>query len=127
MVFGGGNRTITVGLALSMGGFREGLAVAKREMNDFAKAGFNANAKQRRAMEDLGQGMLGIGVAAGLAAGVAVKAFANFDKSMSRVQAATQGTASQMSQLREAALKAGADTQYSATEAADAITELSKA
>jgi TP901 family phage tail tape measure protein len=32
-----------------------------------------------------------------------------------------------MGQLRDAAIKAGADTQYSATEAADAITEMAKA
>jgi TP901 family phage tail tape measure protein len=127
MTFLGGNRSVTIALAVNAGGVRAGLAIAKRELSDFARAGIDANAKQRRAMEDLGAGMAGFGLAVGLAAGVAVKSFANFDKAMSRVGAATQATTSQMSQLREAALKAGADTQYSATQAADAITELSKA
>jgi TP901 family phage tail tape measure protein len=50
-----------------------------------------------------------------------------FEKAMSAVQAATGATASSMGDLRAAALKAGADTQYSATEAAQGITEMAKA
>lgn len=70
-------------------------------------------------------GMLGLAMVA--AAGVAVMAFANFDESMSAVQAATRASAEDMDLLRDAALQAGADTKYSATEAAGAITALSKA
>ncbi|MCU1613013.1 MAG: phage tail tape measure protein, partial [Frankiales bacterium] len=51
----------------------------------------------------------------------------DFDKSMSQVQAATQASAGTMSQLRDAAIDAGTKTQYSAVEAAQGITELSKA
>jgi TP901 family phage tail tape measure protein len=50
-----------------------------------------------------------------------------FEQSMSAVGAATQATAGTLSQLRDAAMKAGADTKYSATEAADGITEMAKA
>jgi TP901 family phage tail tape measure protein len=52
---------------------------------------------------------------------------ADFDKSMSAVAAATHAPKDQIDQLRAAAIQAGKDTQYSATEAADGITELSKA
>ncbi|OQM58874.1 phage tail protein, partial [Bifidobacterium longum] len=49
------------------------------------------------------------------------------DASMSTVQANTGASADEMNQLRQAAIDAGADTIYSATESADAINELGKA
>jgi len=52
---------------------------------------------------------------------------ADFDASMSTVQANTGASADEMNQLRQAAIDAGADTIYSATESADAINELGKA
>src|SRR5690349_2381293 len=70
-------------------------------------------------------GKMGLVAAAGL--GVMVTAAAKFDSSMSKVQAATHESASNMELLRAAAIKAGADTAFSATEAADAITAMSKA
>ena len=68
---------------------------------------------------------LGLGLAG--AATAAVKMAMDFDKSMSAVSAATHASAGDLSQLRQAAIQAGKDTQYSATGAADAITELAKA
>jgi hypothetical protein len=50
-----------------------------------------------------------------------------FDSAMSQVQAASQASAATMGQLRDVAIKAGADTQYSAVEAAQGITEMAKA
>lgn len=70
-------------------------------------------------------GIVGAGLTA--VAGLAVKKFADFDSAMSGVQAATMESASGMKVLRDAAVVAGADTQYSASEAADAITALAKA
>ncbi|WP_030443154.1 phage tail tape measure protein [Actinoplanes subtropicus] len=70
-------------------------------------------------------GVAGIGLA-GLAAGV-VKMRMDFDKSMSAVQAATHAGAADIDKLRQAALQAGKDTSFSATQAADGITELAKA
>ncbi|RHI94337.1 phage tail tape measure protein [Bifidobacterium adolescentis] len=69
------------------------------------------------------------------AAGLAVTAFgvasvkmaADFDEQMSTVQANSGATAAQLSQLREAALQAGASTVYTAAESADAINDLAKA
>lgn len=72
-----------------------------------------------------GVGAVGLGLVG--MAGYAVKSAMDFEKSMSKIEAATHAGTAEMGQLREAALQAGKDTQYSATGAADAITELSKA
>lgn len=70
-------------------------------------------------------GVLGIGLVG--VAGAAVKMAADFDKAMSGVQAATHVGTAEMGKLRAAALQAGKDTSFSATQAAEGITELSKA
>lgn len=70
---------------------------------------------------------LGVGALSAAVGVAAVKAFADFDQSMSAVQANTGASAATMGQLRDAALEAGARTVYSATESADAINELAKA
>jgi TP901 family phage tail tape measure protein len=67
------------------------------------------------------------GVALAGMAGYAIKSAADFDKAMSGVRAATHASAGDIDALRKAALQAGKDTSYSATEAANGITELSKA
>ncbi|KQQ66110.1 phage tail tape measure protein [Microbacterium sp. Leaf320] len=74
-------------------------------------------------------GAAGVAMGAVLAAGfgAAVTASMNFDAAMSNVQAATHESASGMETLRQAALDAGESTVFSATEAANAIEELSKA
>ena len=70
-------------------------------------------------------GIFGAGLTA--VAGLAVKRFTDFDAAMSSVAAATMETTENIGLLREAAIEAGADTQYSATEAAQGIEELGKA
>ncbi len=82
---------------------------------------------QKKAFEVVGTAMLAAGgvVAAGLI--LATKRAAEFDQAMSKVQAATHESAENMGLLRDAALEAGADTVYSAKEAAGAIEELAKA
>lgn len=74
-------------------------------------------------------GAAGVAFGAVLAAGVgaAVAKFADFDAAMSSVQAATHASTADMEVLRQAALDAGESTVFSATEAAAAIEELSKA
>jgi TP901 family phage tail tape measure protein len=69
------------------------------------------------------------------AAGLAVAAFgvasvkmaADFDQQMSTVQANSGATSAELSQLRQAALDAGASTVYTAAESAGAINDLAKA
>lgn len=59
--------------------------------------------------------------------GAAVYASSKFESAMSRVKAATQAGSGELGKLRNAAIQAGSSTQYSATQSADAITELAKA
>lgn len=83
--------------------------------------------KNRDAWDTAGTAATGFGLVAVAAVGLAVSKYAQFEKAMSRVQAATHESSSNMDLLREAALQAGADTAFSAEEAAGAIEELAKA
>lgn len=113
-------------------------AMAKREVADAAKEAAIAEAADAAATEKAAKersdaysksGKIIMGVGAGMVGvfALAEKATAGFDKSMSGVGAVASATAPQMEQLRAAALKAGADTAFSATQAADAEGELVKA
>jgi TP901 family phage tail tape measure protein len=84
-----------------------------------------AAVKQGQSLTKVGNIAGGIGLVAAAGLGAAVMKAADFDKAMSNVKAATGETAGNMDRLREAALQAGADTAFSASEAADAIKELS--
>lgn len=75
----------------------------------------------------LAAGAAGFGTALLALPAIAVKLSSEFEKAMSAVSAATHASAQDLGRLRDAAMKAGADTQFSATEAAQGITELSKA
>lgn len=70
-------------------------------------------------------GRLGLVLTAAAAASVTMAT--NFNKGMSNVKATGEDAAKNFDSLRQAAIDAGADTAYSATESAGAIEELSKA
>ena len=61
------------------------------------------------------------------AIGGAITKSADFEARMSSIKAVTGSSTDVMKQFHDAAIKAGADTAFSATEAADAIEELAKA
>lgn len=82
---------------------------------------------QAAALDNIGNRALVGGAALGAGFVVATKSFADFDKAISRAAAATVTAKENMGALEDAALKAGQETSFSATEAADAITELAKA
>lgn len=113
------DRSVVVRLRAEVEGFRRG-------MSDAAAAADKAQ-KRFDAVGDAGRSLATVGLAMAAGVGVAVKAYADFDKQMSKVQAATHATTGDMQQLREAAINAGADTAFSAKEAGQAIEELSKA
>ncbi len=81
----------------------------------------------KQAMTGVGATALGIGAAIALVGGLAISTYSEFDAAMSRTAAATMATQAQQKELGDAAVKAGADTVYSAKESADAETELAKA
>ena len=91
------------------------------------KKAAEAAKKHKEAVEEVGRvaAIGGAAVVAGVA--LAVKSYADFDKQMSSVDAATHETAGNMDLLRQAAVDAGADTAFSASEAAQGIEEMAKA
>jgi TP901 family phage tail tape measure protein len=70
-------------------------------------------------------GGAGLAIVAGL--GMAISKSMDFEAAMSGAAAATGLSGKALDALQETAIRAGASTQYSATEAADAITAMGKA
>jgi TP901 family phage tail tape measure protein len=118
-------RTVGVRLTADIGQYQSKIRLAAQATKDFQGQLERAGKKGNLDKVADTAGIVGLGLV-GLAA-TAVKSAADFDKSMSAVAAATHAPKDQIDQLRAAAIQAGKDTQYSATEAADGITELSKA
>src|SRR5690606_11329553 len=69
---------------------------------------------------------IGIGLGAGLAIAAAIGTAADFEQQISALGSVADATGRQMEQLRQQAIRAGADTKFSALEAAAAQTELAK-
>lgn len=120
---GGLNRNITVRLLADTSNFTAGMAQVSGESQKAATTMEAAGGKTKL----ITTGVAAAGVAATALGVAAIKMAADFDASMSTVQANTGASADEMAQLRQAAIDAGADTVYSATESADAINELGKA
>lgn len=134
-------RSVIVRIKAEIGDFRKNMAEASRVTAEVGKtatetAGKSTTAfgqmvqsadKHEAAWSKSGGALLAFGATVAVGVGLAIKSYAEFDKAMSEVKAATHASAGDMELLREAAIRAGADTSYSAKEAADAITELSKA
>lgn len=120
------DRTTKVTLIAQVSQYLEGMEKAARATRE---TGTEAErlAQKKAAFEGLGKSALVFGALAAAGLVLAIAKFAEFDEAMSQVKAATQETASNMVLLREAALDAGAETAFSATEAANAIEELGKA
>lgn len=125
-----GERVVKVTIAAQVNSYLSGMdQVAKksREGRTEAEALTAKLEAQQKAFNFAGTTMLAAGglVAAGLL--LATKRAADFDQAMSEVAATGADAKANISGLREAALEAGADTVYSAREAAGAIEELAKA
>ena len=120
---GGLNRNITVRLLADTSNFTAGMAKVSGESQKAATTMEAAGGKSKL----ITTGIAAAGGAATALGVAAVRMAADFDASMSTVQANTGASADEMNQLRQAAIDAGADTIYSATESADAINELGKA
>ncbi|MFV2094819.1 phage tail tape measure protein [Micromonospora sp. LOL_014] len=118
-------RTVGVRLSAEVAGYVAGIKQANRATRDFA--GELDKAARAGSLDAVADQAARVGTGMVALAGITVVSAARFDKAMSGVEAATHASAEQMELLREAAIQAGKDTAYSATEAAGAITELSKA
>ncbi|WIA96408.1 phage tail tape measure protein [Curtobacterium sp. MCBA15_004] len=117
------DRIVRVVLQTLSSNYVQGMHDAENATNDTA----NAAHQQAEAMEKLGKVFLGVGAAAAGFVVLAVKSFADFDAQMSQVKSLSHATAYEMDQLRNAALTMGQGIGFSATEVAEAETELVKA
>ncbi|GAB3166592.1 hypothetical protein GCM10027059_25770 [Myceligenerans halotolerans] len=121
------DRTVKFRFGIDIPGLRAQLGAAQRAMTDFASKVESGVRDNSASIDLLSNRLATVGTVALGVAGVAVQRFAEFDKAMSSVSAATHATGAELDALREAAIRAGADTSFSASEAAGAIEELAKA
>lgn len=117
------NRNITVRLRADASNFNASIKAAGANAQQLA----DGMEQSGRKTSLLTTGLAAAGMAAGALGVAAIKTASDFDAAMSGVQSVTRASASEMDLLREAALQAGKDTVYSASEAAAGITELGKA
>jgi TP901 family phage tail tape measure protein len=120
------DRSVSIALIANVQGYVAGIKTAQAATSKFT-AEVAASAKKQQALRELGNaaGIMGGVAAAGFF--LAVKAAATFDQAISRVAATGDDARTNIGALRQAALDFGQSTKFSATEAADAVTELIKA
>lgn len=121
------DRIVSTRLRADVSAYLSGMRQAAGATRDFQRQASESARKHKADWDQVGRTTTVAGLAIAAGVGVAVSRFMDFDAAMSAASAATKATATDLQALREAALQAGADTQYSATEAAQAITELGKA
>ena len=117
------NKNITVRLRADASNFNASIKAAGANAQQLAEEMEQSGRKTSL----LTTGLAAAGMAAGALGVAAIKTASEFDASMSGVQSVTRASAAEMDLLRQAAIDAGADTIYSASEAAAGITELGKA
>jgi TP901 family phage tail tape measure protein len=121
------DRTVAVSLLLKAGQYVAGAAQAVGATKQIANEIEGLGKKSPSKFNDIAVAAGGAGLALLGIAGYAAKAATDFDKQMSEVSAVSGATGKDLAALRAAALQAGKDTQYSATQAAQAEAELAKA
>jgi TP901 family phage tail tape measure protein len=109
-------------------GFEQSMGTVSNRLNAIdreASKAFGGFDKIGQRLTDVGTSLT-IGITAPLVAigGASVKAAGDFESSMNRVSAVGDITGGALAGLRDAALKFGADTQFSAQQAADGMGEL---
>lgn len=120
-------RKVSVELVAKMQGFVAGIESGVRAVKGFGGEleQLGKNNKEHFNRIALGAGVMGAGLVG--AFGLIVHAGMEFDKQMSAVGSVLNSTSGEIEQLRAAAMQAGKDTSYSATQAAQAEENLAKA
>ncbi|WP_237185485.1 phage tail tape measure protein [Rothia nasimurium] len=125
---------MTVRLKAEISQYEQAMRRASSATKEVSTSGQGAFDKLAQAQREHEQSWSTLSTAAMVAGGSMVAAvgsvvakYASFDKAMSAVQASTHASGVEMEQLRELAMRAGADTAYSGEEAAAGINELAKA
>lgn len=97
----------------------------KKELNSISSAKLTALGNKAKEVgnkiQSAGRKMQGLSATTAMAGGAAVAVAADFDKSMSYVQALTGATGDEFEALRNKAREMGATTKFSATEAGEAM------
>lgn len=128
---GGSWRTISVALRADTSGYVRGLATASGATRKFGDEADRAHAKARSGWESFGSVVkkAGLGLAVGFVAftAKAISSSVDFEKRISAIGAVSGASGAQMDQMRAKALQLGADTVFSASDAARAMEELVKA
>lgn len=121
------DRTVSVNLVLDAKRYVQGMDEMTRKTQESTRTVEQQLAAQQQAYTQVGTAATAVGVLALAGVTAAVAAYSQFDAAMDGVQAATHESAENMELLSDAALDAGQRTVYSATEAAAAIENLSRA
>ena len=121
------DRTVMLRIGANITGLQSQLRAAKSSVADFSKTSAAYIERNSGAIDTLSTtvGTMGAGLTA--LAATAVTRFAQFDKAMSAVAATGDDARGSLDALRQAAIDAGADTAFSAAEAANGVEELAKA
>jgi TP901 family phage tail tape measure protein len=115
-----GTATGTISIKYDKNG---GAAKAKADVEGVGESAKKASVTSKELASGLAKG--GAVIAGGLA--LAVNSAANFEQRLSAIKAVSGATAGEMEKVRAKALQIGKDTAFSATDAAQAMEELSKA
>ncbi len=118
------DRVVSVVVRAQVDGAVAAFQKVKGSIDDVTKAAAPSKADAFKKLANTAA-IAGAGIVTAM--GLAVKRFADFDEAMSAVAANSGATGTELESLRAIALKLGADTQFSATEAAQGVNELAKA
>ncbi|MED3649949.1 phage tail tape measure protein [Heyndrickxia sporothermodurans] len=114
------DQNLVVNVGANITNLAGGLDKATKKVTDFV----SKTEKGFQSLGTIGKSMtaVGVGISAGL--GVAVKTTVDFDTAMRKAGAIAGASTDQFNDMRDAALDLGAKTSKSASEVADAMTEL---
>ncbi len=121
------DRSVSVWLRADVSGYLASIQKAKLSTADFAKSAQRDAKVHSASMDKVGKGMLVTGgvIAAGFA--LAIKASMAFRAQMAQVQSLSGASSTEMKKLADAALTVGQRFGFTATQVAEAETELVKA
>ncbi|MFK5257385.1 phage tail tape measure protein [Propionibacterium freudenreichii] len=119
------DRSVRVTFSANVAGFQAAMAKAQESTKQLIAE--VSKTSQTESWKKASTGLLAFGATAMSVGVMAAKSFADFDQAMANVGAATNTPRESLGQLSDLALKLGADTKFSATEAAGGIEELAKA
>jgi TP901 family phage tail tape measure protein len=132
------DRTVKVTLVAVASGYVQGMRQAQDATKKTSDAAKNAADVQKKAAEEqksalnsmntaLGTSLIALGAVAGASVALSVKAFADYDERMAQVKSLSHASVADMNDLRDATMRYADEFGVSASQAADAEIELTKA